>query len=86
MCYSTGYDQVSFDQTIWMFSTCFVIVGISNSRRLELLSLGVHKSPSMLKQRVGTSKTYIRPLQCNLDLTPIEINKEVVCLLALKCL
>ena len=35
---------------------------IPNSRRLESLSGLVMQSPMMLKQRVGSARTYIRPL------------------------
>ena len=50
--------------------------GISNSQKLEVLSSAVHKSPSALKHCVGTSKTYIRPVQCDLDVTPIMETME----------
>ena len=46
--------------------------GLPNSRAMELLSMAVHTSPSLLKQRVGNARTYIRPIQRDLDLTPIE--------------
>ena len=42
-----------------------------NSRSLEQLSSTTLSSPSMLKSRVGNARTYIRPMQQNLDLTPI---------------
>ena len=42
---------------------------IPNSRQLEPLSVMVMSSPSLLKQRVGAARTYIRPLQQNLDTT-----------------
>ena len=42
------------------------------SRRLEVLSSLVYSSPGALKQRVGTSRTYIRPIQRDLDLEPCE--------------
>jgi len=45
---------------------------IPNSRSLEPLSGFVMSSPSILKQRVGTSRTYIRPLQRDLDTTPVK--------------
>ena len=45
---------------------------IPNSRILEPLSGFVMSSPSVLKQRVGTARTYIRPLQRNLDTTPVR--------------
>ena len=42
--------------------------------------MGVHKSPHILKQRVGTSRTYVRPLQRDLDLTPEnESDEDSVC-------
>ena len=50
---------------------------IPNSRKLEVLSMAVHKSPSMLKQRVGNARTYIRPIQKDLELTPIESDDAV---------
>ena len=34
--------------------------------------MAVHASPSLLKQRVGKSRTYIRPIQQDLDLTPLD--------------
>jgi len=42
-----------------------------NSRSLEQLSSTTLSSPSMLKSWVGNARTYIRPMQQNLDLTPI---------------
>lgn len=45
---------------------------LPNSRTLEVLSMAVHVSPSLLKQRVGKSRTYIRPIQKDLDLTPLD--------------
>ena len=41
----------------------------ANSRSLEALSPLTLASPGMLKQRVGTARTYIRPLQQDLDLS-----------------
>ena len=43
---------------------------IPNSWKLEPLSNRVMTSPLMLRQRCGTSLTYIVPLQKDLDLTP----------------
>ncbi len=42
-----------------------------NSRYLEVLSTFAQSSPDNLKQRVGNAKTYIRPLQKDLDLSVI---------------
>jgi hypothetical protein len=42
-------------------------LGIPNTQKLELLSLATQSSPMMLKQRVGTARTYIRPLQKDLN-------------------
>ena len=51
---------------------------IPNSRRLEPLSGLVMQSPTMLKQRVGSARTYIRPLQRNLDTAPVKRVDEIV--------
>ena len=56
-----------------------LLKGVPNSRTLEVLSLSVHTSPSLLKQRVGNSRTYIRPIQKDLDLSPIEDTIDAVC-------
>lgn len=45
---------------------------IPNSRKLESLSNRVMTSPLLLRQRVGTARTYIVPLQKDLDLTPLD--------------
>ena len=45
---------------------------IPNSRKLEPLSRSVYSSPAALKERVGTARTYIRPVQKDLDLEPIK--------------
>ena len=45
---------------------------IPNSRILEPLSGFVMSSPSVLKQRVVAARTYIRPLQRDLDTTPVR--------------
>ena len=40
-----------------------------NSRNLEQLSQVVMSSPKLLKERVGNSRTYIRTLQRDLDMS-----------------
>lgn len=52
--------------------------GVSNSRSLEPLSKAVYTSLRVLKQRVGQGRTYIRPVQRDLDLSPIFIAPERV--------
>lgn len=42
-----------------------------------MLSVAVHTSPSLLKQRVGNSRTYIRPIQKDLDFVKDTI--DAVC-------
>ena len=44
---------------------------IANSRNLEVLSTMAHSSPHHLKERVGNARTYIRPLQCDLNLSKV---------------
>jgi len=51
---------------------------IPNSRELEPLSRHVLSSPRLLKERVGQARTYIVPLQRDLDVTPsVDIPEEV---------
>ena len=45
---------------------------IPNSRKLEPLPHRVMASPLMLRQRSGVSRTYIVPIQKDLDLTPTD--------------
>ena len=47
--------------------------------------MAVHTSPAILKQRVGTSRTYIRPVLRDLDLTPIVKKIDVVNFIIHKC-
>ena len=47
-----------------------LLKGLPNSRKLEVLPSVVYSSPAALKQRVGNSRTYIRPIQRDLDLEP----------------
>ena len=47
-----------------------------NCRKLEALSSGVYSSPVTLKQRVGKSRTYLRPIKCDLDLEPAEDSSD----------
>ena len=44
---------------------------VQNSRRLELLSSTTLLSPGTLKARVGISRTYIKPIQKDLDLSVV---------------
>ncbi len=44
---------------------------VANKRKLEELSKAVYSSPAALKARVGATKTYIRPLQKDLDFEPV---------------
>ena len=46
-----------------IFIALYFKIGKPNSRHLETLSMAVHTSPTLLKQRVGNAKTYIRPVQ-----------------------
>ena len=55
-----------------------LLKGLPNSRSMEVLSMAVHTSPNLLKQRVGVSRTYVRPVQRDLDLTPIDDVTEAV--------
>ena len=55
-----------------------LLKGLPNSRNMEVLSVAVHTSPAVLKQRVGSSRTYIRPVQRDLDITPLEDTQEAV--------
>jgi hypothetical protein len=48
-----------------------------NSRTLQLLSLSTLSSPEILKSRIGAARTYIRPLQCDLDTIPVKDKSEV---------
>ena len=43
-----------------------------NTHQLKPLPGLVMESPLKLNQRVGTARTYIRPLQKDLDNTPIQ--------------
>ena len=51
-----------------------------NSRELEILSTFAHDCPGNLKQRVGNAKTYIRPLQKDMDLSVVFNLPDGVCL------
>ena len=59
------------------------VLGIPNTRRLEVLPMSVHCSPAALKERVGTARTHLRPIQKDLDMSPIEHDdddvREVYC-------
>lgn len=51
---------------------------LPNSRNLEPLSDVAHSSPEFLRQRVGNVRTYIRPLQKDLDLSPcVDVPEQV---------
>ena len=72
--------DIDFWKVIYLFILFFSLplyLGIANTRNLETLSLYVHKSPRHLKERAG-KRTYIRPLQKDLDLTPLEEDEFVV--------
>ena len=59
---------------------------IPNSRHLDSLAGLVMQSPMMLKQTVGSVRTYIRPLQRNLDTTPVRQVNEIVSFCVLCCI
>ena len=54
-----------------------------NSRELETLSSAAMSSPRKLRDFGGNSRTYIRPLQKDLDLSQINIAHDVSLLLPL---
>lgn len=60
-----AYPQLK-DAGGFMFFKC-----AANSRALEPLSQVVLSSPRMLKDRVGTARTYIRPVQRDMDLSAV---------------
>ena len=43
-----------------------------STRQLELIPFRISNSPKLLKAWIGTARIYIRPIQVNLDLTPME--------------
>lgn len=45
---------------------------IANSKNLEVIPSNVSHSPSLLKSVIGNSKVYLRPIQDDLDITPIS--------------
>lgn len=48
--------------------------------------MATHTSVAVLKQRVGTARTYIRPLQRDLDLQSIKEEKcDVVSVVLVSC-
>lgn len=53
-----------------------------NSRELEPLSAAVMSSPRLLQGCGGNSRTYIRPLQCDLDIESLgyEIVLLILCM------
>lgn len=53
--YITSYSIISVDCKLEFYHPnliCALIIGIPNSRKLELLSMSVHISPALLKERV----------------------------------
>ena len=55
---------------------------LPNTRTLEPLSKLAHSSVEMLKQQVGNARTYLVPLQRDLDLTPTEVPPDQVSVLS----
>lgn len=55
-----------------------LLKGVANSHKLEPLSKMVYTSLKVLRQRVGQGRTYIRPIQRHLDITPIFKVPDVV--------
>ena len=57
-----------------------------NTRNLEPLSVTVMSSPAMLKARVGTARTYIKPVQQSLELSPVlDLPSGVSCIMHNMC-
>ena len=50
----------------------------SNSRDLAMIKLGAGGIPLQLSLKCGHGRIYIRPIQCNLELLPIESNEPEV--------
>ena len=42
-----------------------------SSRILEIIPYQISHSPHLLKQSIGSANVYIRPIQANLDLSPL---------------
>ena len=74
-----GYRFLKGNITTLTITVIILLSGIANSKTLTLLSLYCHKSPRHLKESVG-KRTYIRPVQRDLDLTPVHASDdEEVC-------
>ena len=54
---------------------------VANSRDLEVISPNISRSPSLIRAMVGNSRVFIRPIQQDLDITPIltESSPPEVC-------
>ncbi len=58
---------------------------VANTRLLEAISPSVARSPKVLRRVVGNSRIYIRPIQKDLDVTPVDepsTSQEVSCTLS----
>lgn len=51
----------------------FELMRCPNSRNLECCVPSALQSPQATQERVGRSKVYIRPIQKDLDVTPIDV-------------
>ena len=58
----------------------------ANSRNLEKLSSTTLSSPAVLKSRVGSTRTYIRPLQTDLDMSAVFDLPDGVSFTTLMCI
>lgn len=59
---------------------------MANSRALELISRNISQSPKLLKAVIGNGRVYVRPLQKDLDLEPIESNSSSCVSYSCKCI
>ena len=48
-----------------------------SSRELDLIPFSISYSPQLLKEKMGTAKVYIRPIQMDLDLAPQKDDETI---------
>ena len=48
----------------------------SSTRKLEVIPFTISSSARLLKAYMGTARIYIRPIQVNLDLTPMDTTND----------
>ena len=76
---SFGISSLPVTPNYWDVADLSYLDVLLIAEHLKPISLNVSQSPKLLKAIIGSGRIYVRPLQKDLDLEPVESNSLPSC-------